>query len=457
MDDIRLLPATLLRIARTYSRKLWVRVAGMGLLSFVALGLAHLIEIFVPDKIGARLSGAAADRLLDIIANAMLAVTIFSMTVMVTVYRSSSTQWTPRVHRLIMQDSTTQKTLAAFIGAYVYALVAIVLRELGIFVDERALVLFWVTVMVLALVVFSLVRWVLHLQTFGSLLDTTRQLEEITRRQFQERLDTPCLGANPLCGAVPEGAWPIRAHESGYIQRLYPEGLNAAAERYSVQLYLSVPLGQFVFLNQPLAWVLGDLTLPEDKDHGDGDSDPTDRFKALIRDHITQGDLRDYDQDPRFGLTVMGEIASKALSPGINDPGTAIDVITRIGRILSSYSDETAGDKPAKLDRLWVPPLSPDDLLDDGLGALTRDGAHLYEVQHQLQATLAGLMHHPDPGLARAAGEAACVALRRALAAMTFAPDAARLRNTAHPDVRARVQVQAGDDPAPGDAGAKIP
>lgn len=53
-----------------------------------------------------------------------------------------------------------------FIGAYVYALVAIILRELDIYVDERALVLFVMTVIVLAVIVIYLIRWVLHLRTF---------------------------------------------------------------------------------------------------------------------------------------------------------------------------------------------------------------------------------------------------------------------------------------------------
>jgi uncharacterized membrane protein len=148
----------LLRKARTLSRKLWVRVVGMGLLSIVSLGVTQLIDNFVPTQMASRLSGAAADRLLDLIANAMLAVTIFSMRVMVSVYQSSASQWTPRVHQLIMQDRVTQKTLAAFIGTYLYALVAIILRELGVFVDDHALVLFWMTVLVLTYVVWLLVR-----------------------------------------------------------------------------------------------------------------------------------------------------------------------------------------------------------------------------------------------------------------------------------------------------------
>ncbi|MEI4262996.1 DUF2254 domain-containing protein [Roseovarius sp. D0-M9] len=430
MNNILLIPSTLWRKAHAYSQKLWVRVLAMGFLSILSLGLTQLVELFVPEPIMSRVSGEAADRLLDIISSAMLSVTIFSMTVMVSVYRSSASQWTPRVHRLIMRDSRTQKTLAAFIGTYVYALVAIILREMGVFGDDHALVLFWLTVAVLAFVVWSLVRWMLHLQTFGSLLHTTRQVEGITKERFQERLRTPCLGANPLTGDVPEDAQPIKADQSGYIQHIYPEGLNAVAERYDVLLYLPREIGSFVFLHEPLGWLVGDV---KDEDR--------DEFLSLVRGHINVSDLRDYDQDPRFGLVVMGEIASKALSPGINDPGTAIDVITRVGRILSSYSshdtrrdshddgetDSGEEGKGPKLDRLWVPPLSPDDLLDDGFGALLRDGAHLFEVQHRLQATLSGLMRHPDERLQSAAFDFAELALRRALEAMEFEPDRTRL------------------------------
>ncbi len=118
----------------------------------------------LPDKLASYVSGKAADKLLEVIANAMLAVTTFSLTVMVSVYQSSSSQFTPRVHRLIVQDPTTKNTPAAFIGAYVYALTGNILREMAIFTDDRAFLLFVMTVLVLIYVVVSMVRWVLHLQ-----------------------------------------------------------------------------------------------------------------------------------------------------------------------------------------------------------------------------------------------------------------------------------------------------
>ena len=434
MNIDSLIPYTLIRKAREYTRKLWVRVVIMGLLAVVALGLTQIIEALIPREIGTTLTGEAADRLLQIIANAMLAVTTFSITVMVTVYRASSTQWTPRVHRLIIQDRTTQNTLAVFIGAYVYALIAIILRELGIYVDERALVLFVMTVIVLAVIVVYLIRWVLHLQTFGSLIDTTRQIEDVTREMFKERLENPCLGANTLTGDVPKDATAIRASESGYIQHIYPEALNDAAKAHGVELYITRNIGHFAFLNEPLLMAVqrGD---PEDEDH-DWES-----LEKAVRSNIRLGDLRTFDQDPRFGLVVMGEVASKALSPGVNDPGTAIDVITRIGRILSVYTDEDTQERDNKLKYLYVPPLEPEDLIEDGFGALARDGATVVEVQQRLQSVLSGLMRHPDDGLSKAARDAAEVHLRRALEAITFAPDRDLVMASARSDVSEAVRA----------------
>ena len=441
MNFDSLIPMTLIRKTREYTRKLWVRVLIMGLLAIVALGVTQVLEAFIPKDIGSTLTGKAADRLLQIIANAMLAVTTFSITIMVTVYRSSSTQWTPRVHRLIVQDRTTQNTLAVFIGAYVYALIAIIMRELGVYVDERALVLFLMTVLVLAVIVIYLIRWVLHLQSFGSLIDTTRQIESVTRAQFKDRLNNPCLGANALTGDIPKDATPIWSDQSGYIQHIYPEALDAVAEKHGVALYLDKNIGDFVFLNEPLLMVV-EREAPED------DTCDRDSLEKAVRENIKLGDLRTFDQDPRFGLVVMGEVGSKALSPGVNDPGTAIDVITRIGRILSYYTDEKAQNRDNKLKHLYVPPLKPRDLIEDGFAALARDGACVVEVQQRLQSVLTGLMRHPDQGLSKAARGAAEIHLRRTLATIEFAPDRDRVLASAHCDLQDMIRKESTDQSA---------
>ncbi|MCX8228249.1 MAG: DUF2254 domain-containing protein, partial [Sulfitobacter sp.] len=293
-------------------------------------------------------------------------------------------------------------------------------------------VLFITTVLVLVLIVFYLIRWVLHLQSFGSLIDTSRQVESETRQMFRDRLDNPCLGANPLVDDVPDGAEVIGATESGYIQHLFPEGLNDVAKEHGVHIYFVRNIGNFVFINEPLVQIdrVGD---PIDDDHND------ETLREGIQRNIVLGDVRTFDQDPRFGLIVMGEVASKALSPGVNDPGTAIDVINRIGRILTDYEDEIARERDEVLASIFVRPLNPADLIQDAFGALARDGKTVVEVQQCLQTTLGGLMRHPDDGLCKAARVAAERHLLRALSGITFAPDRDQLLESATKEVRDHV------------------
>ena len=78
---------------------------------------------------------------------------------------------------------------------------------------------------------------------------------------------------------------------------------------------------------------------------------------------------------------VLSEIASKALSPGINDPGTALDILVRATRLLEAWAhrDRRRRDKPA-YDRIHAPEIATGDLFDDAFDAIERDGAGLVEV-----------------------------------------------------------------------------
>lgn len=423
MENINALLATLIRRARAYSRLLWVRVMLMGLTAFVAMGTSQMVEAWMPDELAQTVTGKSADRLLQLIASAMLAVTIFSITVMVSVFQSSSAQWTPRVHRLIITDKTTQNTMAVFIGAYVYALLGIILRELGIYGDARAFVLFWMTVVVLVVIVVYLIRWVLHLQGFGQLLNTIRQVETVTQAKFNDRIATPCLGAQPLPETIPQDARALPAWETGYIAQVLPEALNAVAENHDVQLYLTAAIGAYVYAPDTLVYVQGDV-------------DDWDKLSQQIAEAIEISDVRNYEQDPGFGLKVMGEVGSKALSPGINDAGTALDVITRIGRILQTYEDEGTAEPDTLLERLYVPALDAADLVEAGFAGVARDGAGSFEVQECLQLTLGKLVTHSDAVMSDAARDFAAEALARGLATLTFEPDRERLIAAAAPCVR---------------------
>jgi uncharacterized membrane protein len=402
---------TLWRKAGRISRRLWVRVVLISVLSLVAIGLAKLFGGLIPEGL-AELAGAEAlDRLLEIISGSMFAATTFSVTVMVTVHQSASSQWTPRAHRSLLQDTTTQTVLATFVGAYIYAVTAIILMSTPLFGEREVFALYLMTIAVIGLVVVMLLRWILHLQTWGSLMDTAARLEAEARAEMEAAIGAPCLGANPWTGAdLPPGAVPVHAKTTAYVQEIYQESLQEAAAECDARVWLDAPVGRFIHAGEVIAWIVPDRPgLAEE-----------------VQDAVRTGALRTIAQDPRFGLIQLAEIGSKALSPGINDTGTAIDIVGRLTRLLL-----TPGAVPGQVchDRLWVRPLSPDDMLEDAFATIGRDAGAAVEVHMALIRNLAALTRLAEPGIANAARRHGPVAYARAAGLIGFAPDLARLRD----------------------------
>jgi uncharacterized membrane protein len=155
-----------------------------------------------------------------------------------------------------------------------------------------------------------------------------------------------------------------------------------------------------------------------------------DEADDAIRCAFTLGNDRSFEQDPRFGLSVLAEIASRALSPAVNDPGTAIDVLGRAVRILSDFSEQNVAEMQSApiYPRVRVPGLDLNDLFDDIFAPIARDGASLIEVQMRLHKglrLLAGQGEH----LASCARQQALYALKHTEAAMTLEEDRQRLRD----------------------------
>ena len=129
---------------------------------------------------------------------------------------------------------------------------------------------------------------------------------------------------------------------------------------------------------------------------------------------------------------VLSEIASRALSPGINDPGTAIDVIGRAVRVLSVWAEPgDATSVEVDYPRLHVLPIEPDDLFEDIFSGIARDGASMVEIGLRLQKAFRTLARLGDKRYAASAKHHSKLALERAEAALVLDEDKQRLREAA--------------------------
>lgn len=192
--------------------------------------------------------------------------------------------------------------------------------------------------------------------------------------------------------------------------------MSKIAESAGGTIYAGATPGAFVSPTEPIAWA-------EALDQDDQES--------AIRACFTIDDVRSFDQDPRFGASVLAEIASRALSPAINDPGTAIDVIGRAVRILSIRAEPVDPQRETRFPRVHVPAIDVADLFDDLFTPIARDSAGIVEVGIRLQKALKILSQLGPEDFAENAARHSGLALKRAEAALAVEQDIALLRSLA--------------------------
>jgi len=396
---------------------LWLRAALFCLAAVAAVLLAHELGRFVPETVPTTVGEDAAEELLKIIASSMLAVATFSLATMVAAVGSVVGNTSPRAAALLLDDSSAQNALSSFIGAFIFSVVGLIAVGTRFFTAEGRFVLFLITLAVLALVVVRLLRWIDQLSRLGRVGHVIDRVERATRKALRQR--RPYLGGRPD-GDIPPGALPVAAREVGYVQHVDVAHLDAVARREGLVVHLALLPGSFVRLSRPLLFVEGARGALDSK------------VEAALAGSVVVGDSRTFRQDPRFGLVVLAEIASRALSPAVNDPGTAIDVVGTAVRLLSVWAErhweaEAACDHP----NVAVPALSAADFFDDVFRPVARDGAGLVEVGAALQKAFVDLAHADATGFAEAARRHSRAALARAEHALSHREDLELLRGLA--------------------------
>lgn len=401
------------------SRKLWLRASFfvvLGVVSAIAsLVLAPYIPYDFPGKIG---SDSVVD-VLKIMGSSMLAVTTFSLGIMVQAYSAATNNVTPRATKLIIEDHTSQNVLGTFIGSFLFSLVGIIALSTGYFDMQARMILFSVTILVVALIVITLLRWIEYLSRLGRVAETSQRVEEAALNAMNDRIAAPCLGGRPLLDphGLPPKAYLVESSRTGYVQHLDIKALQTCADEQQAEIFVAALPGTFVHSGKVIAAVLPG-------------SDGKRIASEKIEEAYTVGNERSFDQDPRFGLSVLTEIGSRALSPALNDTGTAIDIIGRLTRVLVAWveRDHRVAAEQILYQRVYVPPLRDEDLLDDAFRPLIRDGAALIEIQLRLQKALAALAAIANGDLRAAATRLAHTAHEAALSAMALPEDKERLR-----------------------------
>jgi uncharacterized membrane protein len=362
-----------LHLLRLY-RSIWFLPSGYAVGSVLVLALAPAFEGLVPSGLETLLTADALETILGILASSMLAVAIFSLGTMVSALEAAAQAATPRARVLLTQDRTAQTAISTFIGAFIFSILGIIGLSTGIYSNKSAACIFLVTIVIIAVVIVMLISWIKRLSEIGGVGEVVKLVEQAAQGSFAGLAAAPNYGGK-ACDEPPSGTHAVTLRRYGYLQLVNAGALGEFAQEKKMDLYLLVHPGALIGE--------GDAVLRAGKE-------PDDEELEALRSCFVVGDERTYEADPRFGLLALSEIGSRALSPAVNDPGTAIQALSALVRVLRFWR-EKSGDESAEppFPRLHVVPFEESKVIEDAFRWMARDGAGYLEVGIKLQKALA--------------------------------------------------------------------
>ncbi len=402
--------------------RLWVKPLVLCVLSIGGAFIAKLADDLGLASVLPEVTLESVESLLSIMASSMLVIATFAVGSMVAAYASASAGATPRSLPLVIADDVTQNALSAFIGAFIFSIVSLIAIQNDMFDSAGQFAIFVLTLLVFAIVIITFVRWVDRIARLGRVVNTMEKAEKAAGDALDRRRHAPTLGALRVSPhqARDKGV-PVCSSTVGYVQHIDLETLQSRAEALNCRVMVTVLPGTFVTTRRPLLYV-------------EGAPEVCNEFKPdAFTSAFTIGSNRTFEDDPRFGLLALSEIADKSLSPGINDPGTAIHVIGTMVRLFTLWQSPLEKDRLRAISygRVSVPELVIDDLFDDAFTAIARDGAGMVEVSIRLQKALSALAETDDSAMVAAARKHSRMALARSERAMSLPEDIDAVRRAA--------------------------
>jgi uncharacterized membrane protein len=283
------------------------------------VSVSRAASIHLPGLVST-ISVAAAIGIYSAIASGMIALTgiVFSFTFLMV--QVSSTAYSPRLVLWIARDPVMSHALGIFTATFLYALTALA------WVDRDGSgrvplvgVAIVTTLLVVSIIRFiSLIQRVSMLQVNRMLIFTGNQGREIIENIYPP-IETLATSGSAEIPQAPCRQILIHHGRPQNVQAVDVPALMQLANRAGCVIEMVAEVGDAVFDSTAILQVYGSNGPIPERD---------------LRDSINLGDERTFEQDPKYAIRLLVDIAIKALSPAINDPTTAVQALDQIEDLL---------------------------------------------------------------------------------------------------------------------------
>jgi uncharacterized membrane protein len=353
----------------------------------LAMAVPRLEARYLPE-LTSGVGASAAMAVLSAIASGMMPLTGLVFSLAFVMVQFSATAYSPRLVSWLAGSAIMNHSLGIFTGTFIYALGALAWVDRGGSAKVPLLTV-WVAIV---LMMVSVVFFVMLVERLG-MLQIARVLayagdhgRAVIERSYV-RLEAPetedAKGGEEL-PAVTQ----VLVHRGGpaVIEALDFRGWVGLAARREAVVAMALAVGDTVVEGMPLLRVHGGTRVaPERK----------------LRRFVKLGAERTFEQDPKYAIRLLVDVAIKALSPAINDPTTAVQALDQVEDLLMRLSRRSLAtgrsrDAQGKV-RLVFPVPSWEDFLVLAFDEIRFYGASSIQVMRRMRALLQDLMEHVPP------------------------------------------------------------
>lgn len=266
-----------------------------------------------------------AKTIMGSLSGALLTMTTFTFSTILVVLTMYSSQFSPRTLKNFIHDKTTWRVLGIFLSGFIYNTLSLLFMRDDLYTTDVISTFVGIIIAFFCLATFAyFIHYIATLVQVGQLVneligDTEDAISKL--KELQESEEGKETAWNPI------GIKEIhRAEKEGYIQFLAFDKLVDYAEKHELKVEILVQTGDYVYEGKPVFHIF-----------------KINETEVSVGDFYSLGTSRTSEQDLYFAIQKLVEVALRAISPGVNDPNTANEIIIRLGRLLGQLGQLKTG------------------------------------------------------------------------------------------------------------------
>lgn len=326
------------RWAKKLKESLWLTPAVISLLSFALALVVGILDSEIYISLSDHLppimltSVELSRTILGVIAGALITMTVFTFSTTMVVLTTYSSQFSPRVVKNFLMDENTMKTLGIFMGGFIYSIMTLAYMRNG--VGSNTVIAAMIGILY---ILFCLIHFLKYINHVSSYIQMNNLIDRLLKEAMEEIGDYKIFLKK---GIIEQNlsilkklpTRDISVNKNGYIQYIDYDKLIRISKDHGVHIVVNKIPGIFITESTPVISIFAQGEIIKDQTIDDE-----------LRACFDVGKEHAQKQDFVYPIQKISEIAVRAISPGINDPNTAIHCLHIMGTLLAEAASIEKG------------------------------------------------------------------------------------------------------------------